>query len=181
VPVWPIVKLGLYHSRDVIAANADVPPFAAAFGQTLGPIGSEVPFIIEQDVPKTGTAPIPLPGREWTTASLTRQRCSPAVVVAQPGLVEVLVGPRITHLEIGNALLSPAALDRPVNSRNDFEKRAGQDHGCRYDEHPVRIAGCSPLTSSGSARSSASKRTCASKDKASLRHRSARGAVLPSY
>ena len=65
----------------------------------------EVPFIIEQDVPKTGTAPIPLPGREWTTASLTRQRCSPAVVVAQPGLVGVLVGPRITHLEIGNALL----------------------------------------------------------------------------
>ena len=105
MPVWQIVKLGLYHSRDVIAANADVPPFAAAFGQTLGPIGSEVPFIIEQDVPKTGTAPIPLPGREWTTASLTRQRCSPAVVVAQPGLVGVLVGPRITHLEIGNALL----------------------------------------------------------------------------
>jgi hypothetical protein len=43
VPVWQVTTLGLYQGRNVGAL--DVPPFAQGFGQTLGPVGSDVSYI----------------------------------------------------------------------------------------------------------------------------------------
>lgn len=73
VPVWTIVKLGLYHSRDIVGPDAGVPPFAATFGQTLGPVGGGVSFINEQEAHLSGAAPIVLPEQNWTTEDLIRQ------------------------------------------------------------------------------------------------------------
>ncbi|MCP1975659.1 hypothetical protein [Bradyrhizobium elkanii] len=73
VPVWTIVKLGLYHSRDIVGPGAGVPPFAAAFGQTLGPVGGAVSFINEQEARLSGSAPISLSAQNWTTEDLIRE------------------------------------------------------------------------------------------------------------
>ncbi len=73
VPVWTIVKLGLYHSRDIVGPASGVPPFAAAFGQTLGPVGGGASFINEQEARLSGAAPISLPAQNWTTEDLIRQ------------------------------------------------------------------------------------------------------------
>jgi hypothetical protein len=73
VPVWQVVKLGLYHSRDIVNAVAGVPPFAEGFGQTLGPAGNDVSYFNEQEVNRTGLAPTTLTGRMWTTDDLIKR------------------------------------------------------------------------------------------------------------
>ncbi|MHB0773311.1 hypothetical protein ACYCVF_33065 [Bradyrhizobium sp. 1.29L] len=73
VLVWTIVKLGLYHRRDIVGPAAGVPPFAAAFGQTLGPVGGSASFINEQEARLSGAAAISLPAQNWTTEDLITQ------------------------------------------------------------------------------------------------------------
>ena len=49
-----------------------IPPFSADFGQTLGPVGSDAPFIAEQER-KTAPTPIVLTKRDWTPVDLINE------------------------------------------------------------------------------------------------------------
>ncbi|MEY9699512.1 hypothetical protein ABIE71_002255 [Bradyrhizobium diazoefficiens] len=82
VPVWQVVKLGLYHSRDIISPDADVPPFAEAFGQTLGPIGSDVTYLNEKEVSLTSAKAGSVSARVLTPLDLVDQ------LLVDPGLID---------------------------------------------------------------------------------------------
>jgi hypothetical protein len=72
VPVWQITTLGLYQGRNV--GGLDVPPFAPGFGQTSGPVGSDVTYI-PYSSPQSflEKSPQALPRQPMTAESLIQQ------------------------------------------------------------------------------------------------------------
>jgi hypothetical protein len=71
VPVWQVTTLGLYQGRNVGAL--DVPPFAQGFGQTLGPVGSDVSYLPYSSQSLLKEKPLQLSRLPVTADSLIQQ------------------------------------------------------------------------------------------------------------
>jgi hypothetical protein len=125
VPVWQLVKLGLYHSRDIIGTGADVPPFAPSFGQTLGPVGNNATFVVRSGRSMTGTPPVILASRDWATADLIN------VLLVNPGYIDrnqwkdILVEVSIHHRQTVSLMVDDGSGDRSYDL--DTFSRFGRD------------------------------------------------------
>jgi hypothetical protein len=114
VPVWQLVKLGLYHSRDIIK-NAGVPPFAGAFGQTLGPSGNDVSFLNQSGASMTQATPVPLPRRDWTPADLINQLLVSGGFIDSAQWSGILAEVTIHHRQTVSLMKDDGSGDGPYN------------------------------------------------------------------